>query len=58
MVITVKDTGIGASEERISEVLSKKSQSFGLKVHWIEFEILQQQGQICKFPAKWDINLR
>lgn len=31
LVITVKDTGIGASEERISEVLSKKSQSFGLK---------------------------
>lgn len=31
LVITVKDTGIGASEERVSEVLSKKSQSFGLK---------------------------
>ena len=31
LVITVKDTGIGASEERISEVLSKKSQSYGLK---------------------------
>ena len=31
LVITVKDTGIGASEGRISEVLSKKSQSFGLK---------------------------
>lgn len=31
LVITVKDTGVGASEERISEVLSKKSQSFGLK---------------------------
>lgn len=31
LVITVKDTGVGASEEEILEVLSKESQSFGLK---------------------------
>lgn len=31
LAITVKDTGVGAGEEKISEVLSKESQSFGLK---------------------------
>lgn len=31
LVITVKDTGVGASEEWIAEVLSRESESFGLK---------------------------